>query len=45
MNQAAVNFRDETAASENADYGKNIIKSSCGCGGDEQKINITRVKQ
>jgi len=42
MNQAEVNFRGESATSKNAGYGKNVKKSSCGCCGDEQKINITR---
>ncbi len=45
MNQAEVNFTGESATIENAEFGKNISKSSCGCcGGDEQKINITRGK-
>ena len=44
MNQTEVNFRGETATSENAVYGKNETKSSCGCCGDEQKINITGSK-
>ena len=44
MNQGQVRFRAESATSENAEYGKNIMKSSCGCCGDERKINITRDK-
>ncbi|MDQ3712086.1 MAG: heavy-metal-associated domain-containing protein [Acidobacteriota bacterium] len=44
MNQAEVNFRNETVTRENAEYGKNVKKSSCGCCGDGRKINITRGK-
>lgn len=33
MNQAEVDFRGDSAASENAESVKNITKSSCGCCG------------
>lgn len=46
MNQAEVGFRVDSATGINAESGRNITKSSCGCcGSGPTSINRTREKK
>jgi len=48
MNQAKVSVRNkktgESVMNQMTGFGQKVTKSSCGCGGDNQKINIERNK-